>query len=157
MPKCHLFTVAEDSSKSENNLLTLTRIVENITILLEKNQSPDQMHILPLQVHANFSFDKDEIGQQIEMAFLLKPFGESAKQLAFFAGVPFQRFFINPPSQRHRICVQNLVVYMSGDILLTLVTRKLETDSWSELASWPLNVVIEYEPLPESSNSEPTP
>lgn len=156
MPICHLFTVTEGSSKSENNLLTLTRIVENITILLEKNQSPDQMHILPLQVHANFSFAKDEIGQQIEVGFILKPLNESAQYLSFFAGVPFQRFFINPPSQRHRICVQNLAVYMSGDVLLTLVTRKQDTESWSELASWPLNIVVEREQSPESPTPSPT-
>jgi hypothetical protein len=70
MPRCYLLGISAGSSlDQQSNNVSLFNLVEQVNV--PPGAAPPPNNLLPLEVHAYFSIDAEELGKTLEMRFAL--------------------------------------------------------------------------------------
>lgn len=140
MPKCYLLAVTSGSSLDRySNNVTLFSLVEQLNFA--KDHLPPPGAVVPLEVHAYFQLELQELNQRFEVRFsLVAPSGlETVTDV----------FAHKPLTTRYRTRTVGLPVPpIAGNYELCVETRPAGSETWRRDAlTWPLNVA-EAEPRP---------
>jgi hypothetical protein len=140
MPTCYLLAISAGSSLDQHsNNITLFNLVEQVNF--PENRPPPTGSLLPLEVHAYFQLDGNELNQRFEIRFVLV--GDSGLES------PSETFGHRSTSLRYRTRTFGVPMPPSvGSYELRVDARPVGSDDWQrDLAHWPLTV-MRVEPRP---------
>lgn len=138
MARCYLLAICAGSSLDQNsNNVTLFNLVEQINV----PEQPPSTTVIPLEIHAYFQLDADDLQTEMEVRFSLV-----ASTGLETCTDPIQH---RPRTPRYRTRVMGLPMPpVLGNYELRVDTRFAGTEGWSrDPLSWPLTIVqVERKP-----------
>jgi hypothetical protein len=141
MPRCYLLVVSSGSSLDQlSNNVTLFNLVEQLNV--PPNAPPPPGGVIPLEIHAYFSFTPTELGQRFEIRFALI----SESGLESYTD-PFAYKSLTPRFRTRTLGLPLPPVL--GGYRLCVDHRPEGEGEWTrDAASWPLSIV-EHSPKPQ--------
>jgi hypothetical protein len=140
MPKCYLLTLVGGSSLDRyTNNVTLFNLVEQLNFPKERRPPPGAM--VPLEIHAYFLLDSEELNQRFEVRYSLV----ASSGLETLTDI----FSHRSSTPRFRTRMVGLPIPpVEGEYQLRVDTRRDESQAWQrQSASWPV-IIAETEPRP---------
>lgn len=140
MPKCYLLTLVGGSSLDRyTNNVTLFNLVEQLNFAKERKPPPGA--VIPLEIHAYFQLDTEDLNQRFEVRYsLVGPSGLETVTDTFTHRSSTLRF-------RTRM-VGLPIPPVEGDYQLRVDTRRDESEPWQrQSATWPV-IIAETEARP---------
>jgi hypothetical protein len=140
MLKCYLLALVGGSSLDRySNNVTLFNLVEQLNF--PKERPPPPGAVLPLEAHAYFQLDTEDLNQRFEVRFALV--AQSGLETVTDA------FSHRSTTMRFRTRTMGLPIPpVSGNYELRVDTRRDDSEGWRrQQASWPV-IVAETEPRP---------
>ncbi|MFO7179569.1 MAG: hypothetical protein DIU78_012805 [Pseudomonadota bacterium] len=140
MPKCYLLALASGSSLDRHsNNVTLFNLVEQLNFPKERQPPPGT--VLPLEIHAYFELDPEDVNRRFEVRYALV----ATTGLETITDV----FSHRSTTPRYRTRTLGLPAPpTAGSYTLCVDVREAGTETWRRQANrWPL-LVTELEPRP---------
>ncbi len=134
MPRCYLLTICSGSSlDQQSNNVTLFNLVEQVNV--RAGSRPPEGTLIPVEVHAYFSLDVQEIGGEFEVRFALVA---ATSGLESYSDV----FVHRSNTARYRTRTLGLALPpMLGAHELRVEWRARPHGSWHrENLAWPINI-----------------
>jgi hypothetical protein len=141
MPHCYLLAISGGSSLDQHsNNITLFNLVEQLNF--PKHAPPSPGTLLPLELHAYFELEGNELNQRFELRFVLV--AESGLES------PTESFVHRSATLRYRTRTHGLPAPpVAGKYELRVDARPVGSETWTrDRIHWPL-VVMHSEPRPK--------